>query len=183
HVRLVRLLVFREADVAIDAIHGLRADEQFRRDRPHVHGQTLEHGEHRFADVRLVLVFARVEPLAPVVPLQALEKGDGVPAEARPRLHAFACCAACICFMRSCCSRVRCGTMPSMRSMSISWPRWCISCSFAASRRSKRARDGGVAPARNVISSARNFSSFSPSSIFANASPFCFNAPTICSFV
>ena len=32
--------------------------------------------------------------------------------------------------MRSCICRVRCGTMPSIRSISISWPRWCISCSL-----------------------------------------------------
>ena len=34
--------------------------------------------------------------------------------------------------------RVSCGTWPSSRCISISWPRWCISCSFGPSSISKR---------------------------------------------
>ena len=49
--------------------------------------------------------------------------------------------------------------MPIIRSISMSWARWCISCSFAASSMSKRVRDGGSAPGRNVMTSARNESS------------------------
>ena len=45
-----------------------------------------------------------------------------------------------VCAIRSCIWRVRCGTMPSILSTSISCPRWCISCSFTDSSISTRDR-------------------------------------------
>ena len=47
---------------------------------------------------------------------------------------------------RSCMRRVRCGTIPRIRSISINWPRWCISCSFTDRIMSKRDLDGWLAP-------------------------------------
>src|SRR5262249_32207304 len=129
-MRLVRLLVFRETDIAVDAVHGLRADVQLGRHRPHVDRQSIENCEHRLANDGVVFVLAHGEPLAPVVALQPREKRQRVSAEARCRCHAFAASCCWKRAMRSCDSRVRWGTMPIMRSISISWPRWCISCSF-----------------------------------------------------
>ncbi len=50
--------------------------------------------------------------------------------------------------------RVRCGTMPSWRSIIMSCARWCISCSFAPSSRSNR--DFVAFPSASVTRSARN---------------------------
>ena len=119
-------------------------------------GQPLDDGDHRRADVRLVLVAVRVEPLAAVVPLERAAETTASPAEKRGAVATSSAPARRPAAPASAPSapapaRVRCGTMPIMRSISISWARWCISCSFAASSISKRVRDGGSAPGRNVI--------------------------------
>src|SRR5580765_4025774 len=150
---LVRLLVFREPRVAIDAVDRmLRADEQLGRDRAHVLRQPLHDGNHGLAYDLVVLVAPRVEPLAAVVPLEPREKRKRGRAEAWRRCrHGYrAGCACCTCCawkraIRACCSRVRCGTMPIIRSMIINCARWCISCSLAASSMSNRVRVGGSA--------------------------------------
>jgi len=60
--------------------------------------------------------------------------------------------------MRACISRVRCGTIPTIRSMSISWPLWCISCSLTERIISKWLFDEGVIPARISTRSPRKLS-------------------------
>src|ERR1017187_2525242 len=47
---------------------------------------------------------------------------------------------------RACISRVKCGTIPSTRSITMSCPLWCISCSFTERIISKRLFDAGFAP-------------------------------------
>src|SRR6185312_6854322 len=84
-VRLVRLLVLRKPDVAVDAVHALRPDEQLRRDAAHVDRQPIDDREHRLTDDAFVLVLARVEPLAPVVALQPRQERERVLAESRGR--------------------------------------------------------------------------------------------------
>src|SRR5437016_457542 len=62
------------------------------------------------------------------------------------------------------------GTMPRRRSMSMSWPRWCISCSFTERIISKRLLEGGVMPEAICTVSARK-SSVSPCNHPAHFSP------------
>ena len=61
----------------------------------------------------------------------------------RRRIEFYAVCAACACCcimaaMRSSICLVRWGTIPIIRSATISCARWCISCSLAESNISKR---------------------------------------------
>ncbi len=60
--------------------------------------------------------------------------------------------------MRACSSRVRCGTTPTIRSININWPRWCISCSLTERIISKRLFAAGVVPARIWTRSPRKLS-------------------------
>jgi len=138
-MRLVRRLVFRKTRVAIDAVDRvLRAHEELGRDRAHIDGQSFDDRDHRLTDRRFVLVAARVEPVAPVVSLEPPQKRERREAETRGGLHidvvilrpcdlvitnslrqAFA-AAAWKRAIRACASRVRCGTTPIIRCISIS---------------------------------------------------------------
>ena len=129
-VGLVRRLVVGEAGVAIDAVHRhFRAGHQLGREGAEVDRQPLDDRDHRLADVRLVVAAVRVRTTrggccasARAETAGSLRGSGGICCAAwRPSSRAI----------RSCIWRVTCGTMPIIRCIVISWPRWCISCSFA----------------------------------------------------
>src|SRR5258705_6587060 len=120
HVRLQRALVGAEPGVAVDAE---QRDAWIRHEigseRREVPRQLTEQRDHRTADMLLVVRLPRAEPLAVVVPLQRAQERERLLRERRSH-YARTCLAAA---NRSCICRVRCGTMPSMRSTSISCAR------------------------------------------------------------
>src|SRR5881397_2403579 len=76
-VRLVRRLVLREPDIAIDAEHrALRVAGDLRREprEPDIH--LFDQRAHRIADVALVALTMRLEPGLVVVPGEAAQKGE-----------------------------------------------------------------------------------------------------------
>src|SRR6185369_3365626 len=72
--------------------------------------------------------------------------GMGKCPTAKQSLYAGCALAALMAAMRSSIWRVSGGTMPSRRCTSMSWPRWCISCSLGESIISKRDLVGGTMP-------------------------------------
>src|SRR5436309_223548 len=76
-VGLVRRLVLREPDVAIDAEHralGVARDLRREPRKPDVH--FLDQRTHRIADVVLITLALRLEPRLVVVPGEAAQKGE-----------------------------------------------------------------------------------------------------------
>src|SRR5436190_11735621 len=89
-VRLVRSFILAEARVAVDAVNGfVRIAHMVRSEvgqPPHERGDQLE---HRPLHLLVVDVFARLEPFARIVLLQAAEKRHGFRREsAKTRVHA-----------------------------------------------------------------------------------------------
>src|SRR5262245_30835101 len=128
-MRLVGGLVLGEPDVPIDAVHRrLRIDDELRGERPHIHGERRDDVGHRLADVLLVIVAVRVEPVAAIVALQGPKESKRLVREPRRghRLTDYLAAPAvwdCALAIRSRRWRVRCGTRPSIRWASISCPR------------------------------------------------------------
>ena len=120
---LERRLVFRKPCVAIDAVERcLRTGHQVRRERPEVGSQPIDEADHRRAKEQLVLILARPEPLAIVVPLQRPKERQRLRAEAAEagRCHRATCCVgAWRAAIRSWNWRVRCGTCPIIRCIVI----------------------------------------------------------------
>ena len=84
HVRLVRSLVLRKADVAVNAVHRRRRVGDVLGTEPaKVVRQPGDDVGHRLTDVRLVIVAMRGEPLAAVVPLERAQKSKRVAGEPR----------------------------------------------------------------------------------------------------
>ncbi len=113
--------------------------------------------------VELIAVVESVAAAHPAKPLSSFER----PASRRSE---------------ACAARVRCGVIPIIRRISVSCPRWCISCSFTEMMRSKRVREGGLPPGGIVTTWPRN-SSERPLTQFSNSSPVERKRSMICALV